>query len=398
LTARSAARLEVVFILPDTPGGVFSFTSGILAQRSALTGRHVVARVVRTRALRSQAPLAADTLSADEQITFEHDLPNENLYSVMRRLNRVIAREPGVIIANDWIELATTATYDSGMAVVAVTHGDSEYYYGLATTFEQTIDAFVTVSRRGYDELCRRLPHRTGDIRHVRTGIDTDVRVREPAAGPLRVVYAGRFDEAKRVTDLPAIAQALHERGVRVAWTLFGDGALRSQVQAAWPSGVEAFFAGQTSVDTVRDALARQDVFILTSSAEGLPISLLEAGAAGVVPVVTSIPSGMGEVVEHGVTGMFCTAGDVDAFARVLTSLSMDRVLLEQMSAAVRAVVVERFDVTRSAGELMSVAERAIVRRRERGYRRTGPFTGSRLDRRWLPNALVRAVRRGGNR
>jgi hypothetical protein len=60
--------------------------------------------------------------------------------------------------------------------------------------------------------------------------------------------------------------------------------------------------------------------------------------------------------------------------------------------------VVERFDVTRSAGELMSVAERAVVRRRERGYRRTGPFTGSRLDRRWLPNALVRAVRRGGNR
>jgi glycosyltransferase involved in cell wall biosynthesis len=388
LTGVQAARPDLTFVLPDMPGGVFTYTAGIVAAAD----RRCIA--VRTHARRSTAPRSTDSTGADTEIIFEHDLPFENLYSAMRRLHRHLAGYPGVVIANDWIELATCATYDSSSAVVTVTHGDSPYYYDLAQTYERTVDAFITVSRRGAEELRGRLPHRASDIHHVRTGVALDAHTRAPSDGRLRIMYAGRFDAAKRVADLPHIARMLHERGVDAAWTLFGDGPLRAETTAAWPIGVDVYFAGQVPVETVRAAYAHHDAFVLASSAEGLPITLLECGAAGVVPIVTDIPSGMPEVVERGVTGMLCPVGDVDAFACALSSLASNRRLLETMSAAVRERVASRFDINRTAAEFVAVLDASVQRRRERGWQRTGPYAGSRLDQRWLPNALVRAVRR----
>ena len=359
----------------------------------------------RTHALRSGYPRSPDTLPARKQVFFSHDLPCENLYSVMRRLNRLLRQGRGVIVANDWVELATTATYDTRKAVISVTHNDTDYYYGLATTFQNTIDAFVAVSQRSFDTLCALLPHRREDIHHIRTGVEIppsrdprDARdprdPRNASAMPLRIIYAGRFDPEKRTTDLPLIAARLHDAGIACAWTLLGDGVERAAVEAAWPRGVAVDVRGRVSAAAARAALGSHDVFILGSTVEGLPVALLEAGAAGVVPIVSRIESGIPEVVTDGVTGMLREPGDVAGFADAIACLASDRASLHRMSAAVRAQVSARFDVRDTALQYANVAERAAAHRAAHGWRATGPFTGSRLDRRWLPNTLVRAVRR----
>src|SRR5262249_46850678 len=69
--------------------------------------------------------------------------------------------------------------------------------------------------------------------------------------------------------------------------------------------------------DDVSSWLRQFDVFTLPSLSEGLPMSLLEAMAAGVPVVVTGV-GGMPEVVSDGLTGFVVPAEDPDALAAKL--------------------------------------------------------------------------------
>jgi glycosyltransferase involved in cell wall biosynthesis len=104
--------------------------------------------------------------------------------------------------------------------------------------------------------------------------------------------------------------------------------------------------------------LAGADVFTLSSRHEGLPISLLEAMALGLPPVVTDV-GGVTEVVEDGRTGLVVPAGDPGALAASYVRLARsadDRHRLGQ-AAAGRAA---EFDIRRTA-RLVEARYRQIV-------------------------------------
>ena len=58
------------------------------------------------------------------------------------------------------------------------------------------------------------------------------------------------------------------------------------------------------------------DVLVMPSRGEGLPVALLEAGAAGVVPVVSDLPSGIPDVVRPASRVTAPAVGDIGALPR----------------------------------------------------------------------------------
>ena len=72
------------------------------------------------------------------------------------------------------------------------------------------------------------------------------------------------------------------------------------------------------------ELLADSDVFVLSSRSEGLPVSVLEAMAAG-LPVVASRVGGLDELVVDGETGILVPSGDHEALAAALTTMVEDR-------------------------------------------------------------------------
>ncbi|MGD0485623.1 MAG: glycosyltransferase [Syntrophorhabdales bacterium] len=80
-------------------------------------------------------------------------------------------------------------------------------------------------------------------------------------------------------------------------------------------------FAGYR--EDIADILESLDLFCLPSVSEGLPVSVLEAMAAG-VPVVGSDVRGIREVVRHGRTGLLFPSNDATSLARAIESLIGD--------------------------------------------------------------------------
>lgn len=74
----------------------------------------------------------------------------------------------------------------------------------------------------------------------------------------------------------------------------------------------------------------------MPSRSEGLPVTLLEATSAGVVPVVSDLASGIPDVVEHGVTGYRIPPGNIEGFANAIAEIDSDRYRMEIMSCCGR--------------------------------------------------------------
>src|SRR5207244_5462603 len=112
-----------------------------------------------------------------------------------------------------------------------------------------------------------------------------------------------------------------------------------------WPESKTLTYRGALTNAETMAALADHDVFVLPTRTEGLPVALLEAMGAGVVPVVSNIDSGVPDVVTADVNGLLPEVGDVNGFADAIARLDADRSMLERLGAAGRRIVEDRFDI-----------------------------------------------------
>ena len=379
---------EVTYVLPDKVGGVLTIVANLLQFRRQDNLRY---RVVLTSNRRDPDTKFAGALAVDTQATVEHALPIENLHAVARRVDAAIGGGPGVLVCNDALEIMCVALRDPGRTVVQILHGDYDYYYDLAERHEPLVHAFVAYSRRVYETLLARLPHRRDTIFWLPYGVAIPERVRRATPGALRLIYAGRLDEMKGVLDLPSIDEELRQRGVPVRWSVIGNGPAADALWSRWERSDRVRWTPVATPADVVAACEEHDVYVLPSRAEGLSVATVEAMSAGVVPVVTRLPS-MAELIPDESTGLSVDVGDVAGFASAIERLHGDRARLEDMSAAARRLVVESFDIRERAPAYQALYARWRELHRPRPA--VSPVMyGSRLDHPWIPNPFVRLVR-----
>jgi len=163
--------------------------------------------------------------------------------------------------------------------------------------------------------------------------------------GPLRLAYLGRFAASKGIFEIvDAFAHLLAQhRNLRL--TLAGSGPDEAQLRTrVCEIGLvdRIHFAGPLFGDA-KDALWREsDAFVFPTHHEGLPYALLEAMAAGVVPVTTSVGA-IPDVMQDGVHGLFVPPKDVMAVAGAIARLDDDRALLLRLAQASRVRVLDHY-------------------------------------------------------
>jgi glycosyltransferase involved in cell wall biosynthesis len=380
---------NVICVVPDKLGGMLNIIDGLFRFRRPDGFAY--------GAVLTHNPLSTDarfggTLEADYQSTFEYRLPVENVHAVLRRLRAAIPRGEGVLVANDLLELALVSAFDCHRAVIQILHGDDDYYYDLAARHENVIDAFVVYGATMERQLTQRLPHRSADIYFLPYGLPDPPRRRTPAPGPLRLLFAGRYEHGQKgVLDLPLIDRALIDRGVDVAWTMVGAGPDEGKLRDAWRNPRVTFMGRKTTAE-VMDIAANHDAFILPTRYEGVPVALLEAMSVGLAPVVSNVESGVAEILSDGHTALLPPVGDIGAFAEAIAALDRNRSLLESIGEAARRYVAVHHNVRTRTDAYQALFARYRELRRPRSPEAALPY-GSRLDRPWIPNIAVRTVR-----
>jgi glycosyltransferase involved in cell wall biosynthesis len=370
-------------------GGVFTYIRNLL---DSSTSETFETYAVLTRS-RYCGPFAEERIGADHEIHFPHQLPKENLYSVARRLLRVIPKGPGVVVTNDFLELAAFSIYNPHKMIVMLMHGDWDYYYDLAVKHANIIDYFVASSKYMAGQLRNLLPERSESVLCLPYGVTIPVHCRRPCLGKLRVVFIGRMTAGqKRVLDLPEIDRELHRLGAKVEWTVIGSGPDEERLREAWAWNPEVRWTGMIPNEAARERLLDSDVFVMPSQSEGFPVTLVEAAAAGVAPVVSDLLSGIPEIVIPGRTGYRIPIGDTRQFAATIALLASDRKMLEQMSLEIRSVAVNNFDIRTNVKKYDRLYESYAEPRVDRRVRQVLQY-GSRLDQSWIPNFAVRAIR-----
>lgn len=239
-------------------------------------------------------------------------------------------------------------------------HGPEEFDAPLALSLRQKIEhaAFVVaISSFGRSQLCRWVgPPHWDKIKVVHCGLEPD---RFPSPAPLpsggpHLVAVGRLSAQKGfgllIEAMAIAAPALPD----LRLTLVGDGELRSQIKelvAKFGLGPRISLIGWQDERGVRAAIDTAQALILPSFAEGLPMVLMEAMAAG-RPVIATAIAGVPELVTRE-AGWTVPAGDAMALATAIHALSQmppDR--LAEMGRAARARVMERHDIDQLASQL----------------------------------------------
>lgn len=201
-------------------------------------------------------------------------------------------------------------------------------------------------------------PSEWGKLAIVHCGIDPDRYGRAPGhASAKRLVFVGRLAAVKGVPVLLDALARLRADDPEVTLTLVGDGPERGWIEeriAELGLGGAVGITGYLDQDAVADRLARADVFVLPSFAEGVPVVLMEAMATG-LPVVTTRIAGIPELVEDGVSGLVVPPGDAVALADALAALLADPARREEMGAAGRAHVAAEHAIDREAAWLSRV-------------------------------------------
>ena len=245
-----------------------------------------------------------------------------------------------------------------GVVRLGIIQSDDPGPYQLFPAYASWLDAMIGVS----SAICERL-RSMAESKHVRIeyipyGIDFPAqiaRTQRPAQEPLRIVYVGRLIELqKRVSRLGELIRLLEQRRCQVRFTIVGGGPDEAAFRASLAGSSSVEFRGTIPNAEVCSLLRGQDIYILLSDFEGLPLSLLEAMAEGVVPVVSDLPGAIREIVTTE-TGCRVPVGNVGAAAAAIEQLAADRSLLSRYSSAATRLARDSYHAERMVDQFLNL-------------------------------------------
>lgn len=161
----------------------------------------------------------------------------------------------------------------------------------------------------------------------------------------LAVFFVGRFSEEKNPDVFVRAAQQVLRKNKSVKFFMIGDGGMRDNIDAMIKQieGDRVVNLGYQS--EVARFLSAADIFVLPSSIEGFPLSILEAMAMKLA-VIASDVGAIAEVLNSGEDGFVITPGSADEISTIITKLEKDRTLLKSAKNNARKKVEVNYSNT----------------------------------------------------
>lgn len=191
----------------------------------------------------------------------------------------------------------------------------------------------------------------------IPNGVDTEKF--KPAGNPDRntLITVSRLVPKNGVGDLIKAMKKVVDEIPDVKLIIVGDGPLKENLKFKVKSlklENQIEFSGKVPYGETPTYLNRASIFVRSSLSEGLGSAFLEAMAAGLAVIGTSV-GGIPDFLKDGETGLFCKVGDPQDLADKIIRLIEDDGLRSKLSENGRKLVQEKYNWDKIAEEFKNV-------------------------------------------
>jgi len=184
-------------------------------------------------------------------------------------------------------------------------------------------------------------------------------------AGKLKIGYIGQIIPRKKVEHILNIYNQIWLENNNVELELLGDGHSRAEMESlakTLPSAESIRFLGFRN-DRLK-LLSQFDLFVMTSSDEGIPRCLMEAIAMEVPVAAYDIP-GIDQLIVHKETGLLAKYGDQQILKQYWLDLLTDNELAKKLAQQGRKFVNESYSGQRMAEEYTALYCGLVLRKKD---------------------------------
>lgn len=180
----------------------------------------------------------------------------------------------------------------------------------------------------------------------------------ERGSGEKTLIFFGRLHPSKGLEYIIEACRTLVEQGFKFKYTCFGTGPEKDRFLTEMHSilGERFTYGGVVSGADKWDALSHADIFFQPSRDEGLPIALLEAMAAGCVPVMSD-SGAVSTVIEDGHNGYLVEPEDLTQIVGKLKMLISAGAELGELRENARNTIREKFNMNDYVVKLEQIYE-----------------------------------------
>ena len=231
-----------------------------------------------------------------------------NGWNSIRSIRKKLANKsnlfPGsVAVCHNMWGLQFLAEFMPAKRRIGILHSDWTTLRPFLQTQKGLLDGVLCVSNKLVEIVNESLPELTKDNRIQLIHYPIDEAPSMPnriplVRRPVIIGWIGRLqEEQKRVKRLPSLLKAFEDAQIDYRFELLGDGPMKGWLEQQLPAN-RTIFHGRKSGDDYYSTLSKWDFITSVSDYEGLPISMLEALSAGVLPLYPTIGSGGDEYAE----------------------------------------------------------------------------------------------------
>lgn len=177
---------------------------------------------------------------------------------------------------------------------------------------------------------------------------------------PKYILTVSRLDKRK---DIPTLLRAFSDvlkSNPSLKLIIVGDGPEKSNlIKLAHESGLSGNveFCGFVDDERMSDYYRSAELFVLSSLQEGFGIVLAEALACG-TPVVSTACGGVGDIIEHGKTGLLAKKGDHRDLSEKISEILDSKNFRNRIAKDGMKFVRSKFSYEKIGGQFLDLYER----------------------------------------
>ncbi|MCW1718707.1 glycosyltransferase [Pseudoalteromonas sp. A3] len=187
----------------------------------------------------------------------------------------------------------------------------------------------------------------------------------KPLSKKLKIITVARFTEKKGLTYALDAMAILQNQGIEFEYNIIGGGELKSDIEnkIAKLALKNVKLLGFQPQNKVSDLLNESDVFLLPSitaksgDMEGIPVSLMEAMAMGLIAVST-YHSGIPELITDSKSGFLVPERNAEEIAKVALKIVNDEINIEEIRKEAKERIDASFEQTKLYKEFIGILEK----------------------------------------